>query len=81
MVGDTVYFLSDRDGVSNVWAFDTKAKKLTQVTKFTDFDVKTMDAGAGAIVFEQAGRIHALDPKTRQEPGRRRSPPAATSRG
>ena len=62
--GDSVYFLSDRDGVSNVWAFETKAKKLTQMTKFTDFDVKTIDAGAGAIVFEQAGRIHALDPKT-----------------
>jgi tricorn protease len=61
--GDTVYFLSDRDGVSNVWAFETRAKKLTQVTKFTDFDVKTLDAGGGAIVFEQGGRIHALDPK------------------
>ena len=61
--GDTVYFLSDRDGVSNVWAFDTRGKKLTQTTRFTDFDVKTIDAGPGAIVFEQGGRIHALDPK------------------
>jgi tricorn protease len=34
-VGDSVYFLSDRDGVSNVWAFDPKAKKLAQITKFT----------------------------------------------
>ena len=40
------------------------AKKLAQVTKFTDFDVKTLDAGAGAVVFEQAGYIHELDPKT-----------------
>jgi tricorn protease len=62
--GDTVYFLSDRDGVSNVWAFDPKSKKLTQTTRFTDFDVKTIDAGAGAIVFEQGGRIHSLDPKS-----------------
>ena len=29
-----------------------------------DFDVKTMDSGAGTIVFEQAGYIHELDPKT-----------------
>ena len=29
-VGDVVYFLSDRDGVANVWSFDTKSKKLTQ---------------------------------------------------
>jgi tricorn protease len=62
--GDTVYFLSDRDGVSNVWAFDTKGKKLTQATRFTDFDVKSIGAGGGAIVFEQAGRIHTLDPRS-----------------
>jgi tricorn protease len=63
-VGDAVYFLSDRDGVSNVWAFDVKARKLTQVTKFTDFDVKTLDANAGAVVFEQGGRVHSLDAKS-----------------
>jgi tricorn protease len=60
-VGDTVYFLSDRDGVSNVWSFDTKGKKLAQITKFTDFDVKTMDASGATVVFEQAGVIHELD--------------------
>ena len=63
-VGDTVYFLSDRDGVSNVWSFDPKAKKLAQVTKFTDFDVKSMDSTSNTIVFEQAGTIHELDAKT-----------------
>ncbi|MGA2268639.1 MAG: PDZ domain-containing protein [Bryobacteraceae bacterium] len=63
-VGDTVYFISDRDGVANIWAYDTKTRKLTQATRFTDFDVKSLDAGAGAVVFEQAGYIHELDPKT-----------------
>ncbi len=63
-VGDSVYFLSDRDGVSNVWAYDTRTKALAQVTRFTDFDVKTLDSGAGAVVFEQAGFVHELDPKT-----------------
>jgi tricorn protease len=62
--GDTVYFISDRDGVANVWAYDTKSKKLSQATRFTDFDVKALDAGPGAVVFEQAGYIHELDPKT-----------------
>ncbi|HEX6323532.1 MAG TPA: PDZ domain-containing protein [Vicinamibacterales bacterium] len=62
--GDTVYFLSDRDGVSNVWSFEPRAKRLAQVTTFTDFDVKTLDAGPAGIVFEQAGMVHELDPKT-----------------
>jgi tricorn protease len=43
------------------------SKKLVQVTRFTDFDVKTMDSGAGAVVFEQAGYIHELDPKSGRE--------------
>lgn len=63
-VGDTVYFISDRDSVANVWSYETKSKKLAQVTRFTDFDVKTLDSGAGVVVFEQAGYIHELDPKT-----------------
>ena len=61
-VGDTVYFISDRDGVANVWSYELKSKRLTQVTRFTDFDVKAIDAGGGAVVFEQAGYIHELDP-------------------
>src|SRR5258707_13288454 len=65
--GDTVYFISDRDGVANVWSYDTKTKKLTQSTKFTDFDVKTMDSGAGSVVFEQAADVHELYPTNRKK--------------
>jgi tricorn protease len=63
-LGDTVYFLSDRDGVSNVWSYEAKTKKLAQVTNFSDYDVKALNAGGGAIVFEQGGYIHELDPKS-----------------
>ncbi|MEO8677628.1 MAG: PDZ domain-containing protein [Vicinamibacterales bacterium] len=63
-VGDTVFFISDRDGVGNVWSYNTATKALAQQTKFLDFDAKALDAGGGAVVFEQGGYIHALDPKT-----------------
>jgi tricorn protease len=63
-LGDAVYFISDRDGVANVWSYDIASKKLTQHTKFTDFDVKSLDAGGGVVVFEHAGLIHELEPKT-----------------
>jgi tricorn protease len=62
-LGQTVYFLSDRDWLMNVWAYDTGSKQLRQVTTFKDYDVKSLDAGGGAVVFEQGGRIHLLDPK------------------
>ncbi len=68
-IGDVVYFLSDRDGVSNVWSYDTKSKALKQQTTFKDYDVKSLDAStsANAVVFEQAGYIHELDPATGRE--------------
>ena len=59
-----VFFLSDRDGVSNVWRYDMGTKAVSQVTKFTDFDVKALDGNANALVFEQAGYVHSLDPAT-----------------
>ena len=61
---DRVYFLSDRDGVSNVWSYDMKSKQVKQVTNFSNFDVKTLDSDANALVFEQAGYVHELDPMT-----------------
>ncbi len=63
-VGDTVYFISDRDGVQNVWSYEPRSKKLAQLTRFVDFDVKTLGSGGGAVVFEQAGYIHELDPRS-----------------
>ena len=68
-VGDVVYFLSDRDGVANVFAYDTRSKALKQVTTFKDFDVKSLDAStsANAVVFEQGGYIHELDPASGHE--------------
>ena len=66
-LGDRVVFISDRDGVANVWSCDAKGQNLTQLTHYTDFDVKTLDAGAGVVVFEQRGVIHELDPSTGHE--------------
>lgn len=63
-LGDTVYFISDRDGIANVWSYDTATKALTQRSKFIDYDVKSLDAGGGAVVFEQSGYLHVFDPKT-----------------
>ncbi len=65
-VGDVVYFISDRDWCANVWSYNTRTKALTQITKFKDLDVKSIDAGGGAVVFEQAGFLHLLDPTTNQ---------------
>jgi tricorn protease len=57
-----VYFISDRDGVQNIWRYDVSTKQVAQITTFKDFDVKTLESGGGSLVFEQAGRLHTLEP-------------------
>jgi tricorn protease len=66
-VGNTVFYISDRDGVQNIWSYDLASKKNAQVTKFTGFDVKRIDSGGSSVVFEQGGYIHELDPKSGRE--------------
>ena len=68
-IGEVVYWVSDRDGVANVYSYDTRSKALKQQTTFKDFDVKNLDAStaANAVVFEQGGYVHELDPATGRE--------------
>ena len=61
-LGDTVYFLSDRNHTMNIFAYNTLSKEVKQVTWHTDFDVKSAFAGSGVIVYEQGGRVHIYDP-------------------
>jgi len=63
-VGNTIYFLSDRNHTANLFAYRTDTKQLTQVTHHEDFDVMTASAGADAVVYEQAGYIYLVDTKS-----------------
>lgn len=60
-IGNTIYFLSDRNHTTNLYAYNTGTKQVTQLTRHDDFDVMTASAGAEAIVYEQAGYIHLVD--------------------
>jgi len=61
-IGDTVYFLSDRSGEFNLFSFDTTTASVEQLTHHGDFPVLEAGAGAGMILYEQAGYLHLLDP-------------------
>lgn len=60
-LGDVVYFLSDRDLVSNIWSYDTKTKKLNQLTEFKGADVKWLTGHEYTLAFEREGYLHLLD--------------------
>jgi tricorn protease len=63
-VGDTVYFLSDRNGPVTLFSYDIRSKKVTQLVKNDGLDFKSASAGPNAIVYEQFGSLHLLDLKS-----------------
>ncbi|MGH7461809.1 MAG: S41 family peptidase, partial [Longimicrobiales bacterium] len=69
-IGQHVYFLSDRDGASNVWGYDTRTKQLKQATHFKDLDAKSLGTDGKALVIEQAGYLWTLDPAGTAQPTR-----------
>ena len=65
-VGDTIYFLSDRNGPVSLFAYDTKSRQVTEVVKNDGLDFKSASAGPDMIVYEQFGSLHVYDLKTRK---------------
>ena len=65
-LGETVYFLSDRDWTVNIWAFSPATGALEQQTTFAGADVKTLGAAPGGLVFERDGFVHFFDAATKR---------------
>jgi tricorn protease len=65
-MGDTVYFLSDRNGPVTLFAYDTKTKSVKQAIENKGLDFKTLSAGPDALVYEQFGGIYLFDPQNGQ---------------
>jgi tricorn protease len=66
-LGNTVYFLSDRNGSVSLFEYDTKSKQVQQVLDNRGLDLKTLGAGPGGLVYEQFGSLHLYDPSSRQD--------------
>ncbi len=63
-IGDKIYFLSDRDGPVNLYAYDVKTKQVNEALPSNGEDIKSASGGPDAIVYEQFGSIHLFDPAT-----------------
>ncbi len=63
-IDDKVYFISDRNGVMNLFGYHTGTQAVTQLTQHDDFDIRSLTAGDGILAYEQGGRIHLYDPAT-----------------
>jgi tricorn protease len=63
-IGNKIYFRSDRNGEFNLFSFDQESQEIKQLTEFEDFPILSASAGAGKIIFEQAGHLHIFEPQT-----------------
>lgn len=59
-----IYFRSDRDGEFNIYSYDPATKKVERLTRHADFPIVNATAGGGKIIYEQAGYLNLLDPKS-----------------
>lgn len=65
-IGDDVYFVSDRDGVLNLYRYNTGTKETEQVTSEKTWDVRwPASDSARRIVYELNGELSVYDAATR----------------
>ena len=62
-----VYFLSDRDGVMNVWSMDADGHGAKQESHQKFFDVESASLWDGRIVYASGADLWSLDLKTGQD--------------
>ncbi len=61
-MGDTLYFLSDRDGPVSLYAYDLKTHATKEVVENPrGFDIGSASAGPGGIVYSQFGALKLYD--------------------
>ena len=56
--GNAIYFISDRDGVMNLYSYDLGSKQEKKLTDYKEYDVKWPSLGPDAIVYENGGLLY-----------------------
>src|SRR5229473_910190 len=56
--GNAIYFISDRDGVMNLFSYDLGSKQTKKLTDYKEYDIKWPSLGPDAIVYENGGVLH-----------------------
>jgi tricorn protease len=59
--GNTIYFLSDRDRIMNLFSYDLESQKTLKLTQFDDYDIKFPSIGKDKIIFEKGGFLFVFN--------------------
>jgi len=66
-LGDSIYFISDRDWTMNLFAYDTRTKKTRKLTNHSDYDVLWPSGSGDEIVYEAGGYIYRFNTRSDKE--------------
>lgn len=56
--GNSIYFISDGDGVMNLYSYDLGSKETKKLTDYKEYDIKWPSLGPDAIVYENGGLLY-----------------------
>jgi tricorn protease len=62
LIGGRVYFVSDHEGVGNLYSVDLNGGDLRRHTDLRDFYVRNANTDGGRVVFQAGGDIYLYDP-------------------
>ncbi len=66
-IGNTIYYISDKDGKFNLYSYETSGARTTQVTQNRDWDIRWPSSdGSGMIVWEREGELEIFDVGSRK---------------
>ncbi|MFC1553337.1 PDZ domain-containing protein [candidate division KSB1 bacterium] len=63
-LGDTVYFLSDRNREMALYSYNISAKEIKQLYKKSNTDIKYLSGGDGMLVYASEGYLYKFDPSS-----------------
>lgn len=61
---DSIFFVSDRDGMMNLYRYDVASRAIRQLTQYKEYDIKWPSLaadGSGRIVYENGGALYVYD--------------------
>ena len=59
--GEMIYFLSDRDRIMNLFAYNVQTQQISKLTNYTEYDIKFPTLSENAIIYENGGFIYYFD--------------------
>lgn len=63
-IGDSIYYVSERDGTANLWRYDTKTGRSNRLTAHDSYDVRAPASDGQRVIYEYGNDLWLYDIKT-----------------